>query len=315
MSSTVKGKPMHAVNRRQIVAAGGALATASLLPKGAYAAEPYRFTHGTFGVTVFSDGFIMLSAEIILPDTPPDERPDILQRLGGTSDSAPLHVNIPLIRTGNDLILVDIGSGDKFQASAGKLAANLKAAGVDPASITKVVITHAHPDHTGATVGPDRRLLYPNAHYFVSEGEWQFWTDPDYEKNIPASLHEFARGAQRDLSAVKDRLTLVKPGDTIVSGMRVLETRGHTPGHISFELVGSDNLVIAGDVSTSNIVFFEHPTWHFGFDTEPEIALKSRQDFLDRAATEKLKMLGCHWAYPGVGYAERKGGAYQFVAA
>jgi hypothetical protein len=26
-------------------------------------------------------------------------------------------------------------------------------------------------------------------------------------------------------------------------------------------------------------------------------------------------MLGCHWAYPGVCYAERKGGAYRFIAA
>jgi glyoxylase-like metal-dependent hydrolase (beta-lactamase superfamily II) len=89
---------------------------------------------------------------------------------------------------------------------------------------------------------------------------------------------------------------------------------GHTPGHISLELSGSDSLIIAGDVATNNIVFFERPDWHFGFDTEPEIALKSRRAFLDRAATEKIKMLGYHWTYPGVGYAERKDGAYRFIA-
>jgi hypothetical protein len=31
--------------------------------------------------------------------------------------------------------------------------------------------------------------------------------------------------------------------------------------------------------------------------------------------TEKLKLLGYHWAYPGVGYAERTGAAYRFVNA
>jgi hypothetical protein len=36
---------------------------------------------------------------------------------------------------------------------------------------------------------------------------------------------------------------------------------------------------------------------------------------LDRAATDKIKMLGFHWAYPGVGFAERKNGAYQYVPA
>jgi glyoxylase-like metal-dependent hydrolase (beta-lactamase superfamily II) len=305
---------LHTSSRRQFIAGGTALGTLPLLPKGAYAADPYRFSHGAFEITVLSDGFIMLPAEIILPDTAPDERPDILKRLGGTPESAPFHVNIPLIRTGNDLILVDTGSGDKFQASAGKLAANLRAAGVDPASITKVVFTHAHPDHSGGTILPDGRLLCPSAQYFVGDAEWRFWTDPNYEKRMPSALHDFARGAQRDLSAVKERLTRVRPGDEIVPGMRVLETRGHTPGHISYELAGIDALVVTGDVSTSNVVFFEHPDWHFGFDTEPEIALKNRKAFIDRAATEKLKLLGYHWAYPGVGYAERKGSAYRFIA-
>jgi glyoxylase-like metal-dependent hydrolase (beta-lactamase superfamily II) len=132
---------------------------------------------------------------------------------------------------------------------------------------------------------------------------------------MPAVLHGFARGARRDLSAVEERLTRVKPGDEIAQGMRALDTRGHTPGHVSFELAGGDGLIVAGDIAASNVVFFEHPGWHFGFDTEPEIALRNRRAFLDRASTEKIKVLGCHWAYPGVGYAMRKGGAYRFVAA
>ena len=315
MSHAAKEKDLRHPFQHQLLAADTAPTAMPLVLKGAYTAEIRRFEHGGFDITVFSDGFITLPAEVILPDVVSEDRPEILKRLGGTAESAPFQVNIPLIRTGNDLILVDIGSGLNFQASDGMLAANLKTAGVEPASITKVVFTHAHPDHAGAMVGPDRRLLYPNAAYFVSEAEWLFWTDPDYEASMPSVLHDFARGAQRDLSAVADRLTMVKPGDEIVSGMRVLGTRGHTPGHVSFELAGGDGLVIAGDVVPSNIVFFEHPSWHFGFDTEPEIALKNRHVFLDRAAAERFKMLGCHWAYPGIGYAERKNGAYRFIAA
>jgi len=97
MSPTVKEKQTHEANRRQVMAAGAALATVPLLPKGAYAAEPYRFSHGGFDITVLSDGFIMLPAEIILPDAAPEDRPNILKRLGGTSDGAPFQVNIPLI--------------------------------------------------------------------------------------------------------------------------------------------------------------------------------------------------------------------------
>jgi hypothetical protein len=63
------------------------------------------------------------------------------------------------------------------------------------------------------------------------------------------------------------------------------------------------------------VVFSDHPGWHFGFDTEPEITLKSRQALLDHIATEKVKVLGYHWAYPGVGYTERNGTSYRFVPA
>nr|WP_240540069.1 MBL fold metallo-hydrolase [Salinarimonas soli] len=278
-------------------------------------AGPYRFSEGAFEITILSDGFIMLPPDIVLPDTPPPERAPIMEQLGGTADGAPFQVNIPLIRTKDDLILVDNGSGIHFQASAGRLAANLKAAGIGPEAITKVVFTHIHPDHSGGTTLSDGSLLCPNAHYFVADPEWRFWTDPNYEASMPSALHGFARGSQRDMAAVADRLTRFRPGDEIVSGFRSIATPGHTPGHVSFELAGGEGLIIAGDVATSNVVFFEHPSWHFGFDTQPDIALKSRQAFLDRVAAEKIKVLGYHWAYPGLGYAERKGAAYRFVAA
>lgn len=301
--------------RREVLSAAIAGAAALLLPRDVYAAEFRHLTHGAFDITVVSDGFLTLPAEILLPDATPEEREVILPRLGGDAQGAPLQTNIPLIRHGDDLILIDNGSGTHFQASAGKLAANLKTLGVEPEAITKVIFTHAHPDHSGATTTQDGNVLYPNAQYFVNEAEWNFWTDKDYETHMPAALHDFARGAQRDLFAVRDRLTMMKPGQEVVPGMSVIATSGHTPGHVSFELAGDGNLLITGDACTSDVIFFEHPAWHFGFDTDPDVALKNRQMLLDRAAGEKLKMLGYHWSYPGIGYAERKDGAYRFVRA
>ncbi|MGI0524670.1 MBL fold metallo-hydrolase [Rhizobium giardinii] len=301
--------------RREVLAGLTATAASILLPRGAYAADFHRFNHGAFDITVVSDGFLTLPAEVLLPDASPEDRKELLARLGGDANGAPVQANIPLIRHGNDLILIDNGSGSKFQASAGKLAQNLRTLGVKPGEITKVVFTHAHPDHSGATTAKDGRLLYPNAEYFVSEAEWNFWTDKEYEAHMPSVLHDFARGAQRDLFAVKERLTLVKAGQEIVPGMNVVATPGHTPGHVSIELAGDGNLLITGDACTNDIIFFEHPAWHFGFDTDPEVGLTSRQALLDRAASEKIKMLGYHWTYPGVGYAERKDGVYRFQKA
>jgi glyoxylase-like metal-dependent hydrolase (beta-lactamase superfamily II) len=65
--------------------------------------------------------------------------------------------NIPVIRKENDLIIVDIGSGDKYQPSDGRLSGNLQAAGIDPETITKVVFTHAHPDHVWGALTADGR--------------------------------------------------------------------------------------------------------------------------------------------------------------
>ena len=320
MTSSRISTDASGLDRREFLAGSSAIAASVLLPKGAYAADIHRLRHGSFDISVVSDGFIMLPVSIVLPDATAEERPDIMRRLGGTPERAPFHTNIPVIRTGGDVIVVDDGSGNHFQESAGKLRANLLAAGIDPGQVTKVVLTHAHPDHAGGTLGVDGKLTFPNAQYFVSEAEWQFWTDPNFEKVIPQALHGFAKGAQRDLFAVQDRLTLLKPGDEVVSGMQVLDTRGHTPGHISLQLAGSDGaghdgLVITGDAVTSNVVFFEHPEWHFGFDTDAELALKNRKALIDRAASERLALLGYHWAYPGIGRAERNGSAYRFVAA
>ncbi|MXN45614.1 MBL fold metallo-hydrolase [Shinella kummerowiae] len=303
---------LHATRRQLLL--GAAATTVSLaLPRHVLAAPAHTFTHGAFDITVVSDGMLMLPPEILLPDANAEERADFLKRLGGNEKGAAVQANIPLIRHGSDLILIDTGAGPYFQASAGRLAENLKTVGVKPEEITKVVFTHVHPDHSGGTTTPDGKLLFPNAHYYVGEAEAAFWTDPAFETRQPAPLHGFAKGAQRDLGAVEDRLTLVKSGDEIVPGMAVLPTLGHTPGHLSLELAGDGNLLVTGDACTSDTIFFARPDWHFGFDTDAEIALKSRQTLLDRAASEKIKMLGYHWTYPGVGYAERNGAAYRFV--
>ncbi len=81
----------------------------------------------------------------------------------------------------------------------------------------------------------------PKCKLFRERGRVAVLTDPNYRTTMPDVLHEFAWGSQRDLSAFKDRVNLVKPGEDIVAGMRVLDTDGHTPGHISLELAGGES--------------------------------------------------------------------------
>jgi glyoxylase-like metal-dependent hydrolase (beta-lactamase superfamily II) len=196
-----------------------------------------------------------------------------------------------------------------------KSSSHEHAAGVDSSEITKVVFTHAHPDHIWGTLTEDGSLRFPNARFYIGAAEWSFWMDPDYRANMPDVLHAFAEGARRDLGAVRDRVVLLRPGDEVVPGIRALSTPCHTPGHLSFELDGDDGMIITADATTSEIVSIEHPDWLFGNDTIPSLAAETRLRLVDRTATDRIKLLGYHWTYPGVGFVERSGGSYRFTKA
>ncbi len=285
-----------------------ASATTPISSRPGSAQDNYSFVQGEFEITVVGDGFITVPIDIVAPEGSPEQRAEILRRTGNPDAGlVESKTNIPVIRRKNDLIIVDIGSGNKYQPSDGRLSANPIACGIDAGAITKVVFTHAHPDHVWGTLTEDGRLRFPNATYYVGAAEWDYWMDPDYRNNMPSELHEFAEGAQRDLGAIRDRVVILKPGDDIVTGLRAIDTAGHTPGHLSLELAGGEGLIITADAATNEIASFQHPKARFGYDTIPDLAIKNRARLIERAAFDRTKLLGYHWTCPGVGVAERDG--------
>ena len=123
-------------------------------------------------------------------------------------------------------------------------------------------------------------------------------------------------GIQGQLAAIKDKMTFFKPGAEIVPGIMALDTAGHTPGHVSFEMAGGDGLILTGDCITAALVFFAHPDWKFGFDADPDMAIAARKKLLGHGGVrQRRKMLGYHWPYPGLAMAEAKDGAFVYVPA
>ena len=313
LTPTFKGSSNLILDRRKFLSVAAGLIAAGMLPKHVLAlAGPYTFKQGNFDITVVSDGTLMLPLSVVSPDAKPE---DLSVLLGAQvqGDKAQFEVSPLLLKSGSDVILLDTGAGGNMSPTAGKLAESLKATGTEPGAITKVIYTHAHPDHLWGTIGGDGKSVFANASFHVAEAEWNFWVAEDLVSKMPKDMEGMVKGIQGQLAAIKEKVTMFKPGSELVSGLNVIDTAGHTPGHVSFELAGGDGLVITGDAITNPAVFFAHPDWKFGFDADGATAAASRKKLLDMAASGKKKMLGYHWPYPGLGMAEAKDGAYVYV--
>ena len=304
---------MLKLNRRTVLAAAAAGFAARALP--AFASSPYAFKHGAFDVWVVSDGHLVVPTSFLAPGAPPSEREALLKAAGQTGEQYQSPTNVTLVRSERDLILIDMGSGDRFMPSAGKLWDNLKAAGIDKAKITKVIFTHGHPDHLWGTVDELDDLVAPGASFFVAKAEWEFWHGDNASRGLPAERAGFVTGARRNYAAIKDKVRLLNSGDEVVAGLRIIDTPGHTQGHVSVELAGGDGLIVGGDVLTHPLNSFQHPEWKPIADHVPDQATATRRRLLDRLATDRSRLIGFHLPYPGVGVVERKDGAYRFVPA
>ena len=270
-------------------------------------------------LTTFSDGTMSMPLDWALPGRPRDEIAATYASQGQTLGDVTLQVNVALIRLPGELILVDTGAGPDFAPMRGKLADALSRNGIQPAAITKVVFTHAHPDHFWGVLDPlDGATLFPNAHHMMPAAEVDYWLKPGVETGVPDAVRGAALGTQRRLKDLGAKIETFAPGAEIVPGITALDTSGHSPGHVSLMLrSGAEALLIGGDVLIEPVISFARPAWPWGPDWNGDRAIKARLSTLDMLATDKIRLLGYHLPWPGVGRVERLASAtpsYRFVA-
>jgi glyoxylase-like metal-dependent hydrolase (beta-lactamase superfamily II) len=334
-------KPPTTLTRRSVFRAGAALAAAAaatpaLTPAAAQSQDArqagalngdgfYRFKIGGFQATVISDGygpipvrpiFVMNASEAELA---PVLKANFMQPVIQVTN------NILVVDTGRERIVVDSGFGEIRGPSFGSfpgLEANLRRAAIAPESIDLVVTSHGHLDHIGGFVTKSGALAFPKAQFVFVEPEWNYWTGSRYESEIdsspmPDQFKKATIGAARDnLPPVADRSRLVKEGGEIATGVHYVAAPGHSPSHAAILFTsGNEQFMHMGDIAHHPVTSLQHPDWTPIFDYDPAQAIKSRKAILDRAATDRIMVMGYHFPFPALGHVVRRDAAYHWEAA
>lgn len=317
------------LSRRQtLAAAGGTLAAAvthfargdaafaEAPAKAAALANPpafYNFKHGDVQVTLLSDGVLGLGdGRKLIKEATTEELTQRLEAAFLPADNMVLQQNIPVLKIGGKSIIVDTGTGSStmFGDTTGRLPANLKAAGIDPASIDLIALSHCHPDHCGGMIDADGKLVFPNAQVSVNESDFKFWTD---EAKLSGEMKPFIEFARARLSPYKDKMTFHKGGQEIAPGLQAMDAPGHTVGHTIFMVTsGVKPLAITVDCAHHHILFVEKPKFEFGYDTDSKQAVATRLKVWDMLATDRIPFIAYHFPWPGLGNLAKAGDAYRF---
>lgn len=189
----------------------------------------------------------------------------------------PASVSAFLLEIDGKRILFDTGMG----APDSRLLTNLSAAGVTPADIDYLYLTHFHGDHIGGMMKGDT-VVFPKAEVYAAQQEYDAWMQmPDDKKTQVAATME----------AYKDRLHLVAYGDTLPCGVVALDCVGHTPGHTAYR---AGKFLIVGDLVHGAALQLAHPEICAAYDMDPQSAIKQRRYYLDYARQNHLLLAGMH---------------------
>lgn len=312
-----------ALTRRSLLAAGAAVAGAGMLAGPAGAAGPfakqqgagvYRYPLGSYQLTALYDGtwFVPIDDKFIRNASAADV--DKALALAFLPPRVlPVTFTALLVNTGSKLILIDTGTAGQITDTAGVMPDNLKVAGVTPADIDTIVISHFHPDHIDGLKTTDGDKVFPNAEIWVPEPEWAFWMDEAKMSRFSGPVHRYFLNARRIFRDIANEVRRFEPGAEVTPGIRSIPAYGHTPGHTAFSVhSGNQSLLVVSDTVRNPYLFVRHPDWQPLFDMDGPAAVAARRAMLDRAAADRMLVAGYHFPFPACGHIVKSGAAYAF---
>ncbi|MFM9445218.1 MBL fold metallo-hydrolase [Streptomyces acidiscabies] len=279
----------------------------------------YALKVGDIDVLMISDGVLPISPGTLATNAAAADLSAWLSDMFLSPEVIDWPLNVAVVRSGGRTILVDSGLGTEFPGfpRAGQLATRLDAAGIDPASVTDVVLTHLHMDHIGGLLVEGLRgRLRTDLRVHLAAAEAEFWAAPDFSRTVmPAPVPDVLRTtASRFLDVYRGQLRPFETEYEVAPGVLIRRTGGHTPGHSVVRLEsGGERLTFAGDA-----VFqcgFDQPDWHNGFDHDPELSARVRTDLLTELSATGGQLVASHLPFPSVCRVATAGNAFRFVPA
>lgn len=318
---------MYEICRRDLIlGAAGAFAAFGIAKKiafiGAAEAQPAsgpafkKFMIGDIEVTSLYDGVWEKAHDENFIKGANVEQTKGALKAGGLSDAfVPVTFTALAVKTSEGLVLMDTGTGGQTGGpKAGLLPQSMAAAGIDPKSIKKIIISHFHGDHVSGLMAKDTNAqLFPDAEIIVPEAELKFWTQP--VENIAKGRQGQAQRVQATLAKWSNVKVVAGEAD-LAPGIRAIPAFGHTEGHTA-HLISSGGKMLYSTVDAASVasLFVRNPTWRVAFDHVPDMAVETRKKLFDRAIADKAMVSGYHWGAMNVGTLAKDGDGYAFVAA
>ncbi len=139
--------------------------------------------------------------------------------------------------TSKDIIVIDTGLGFKNPDGIMQIHQNLLDKGIQPADVTKVLISHLHKDHAGGITRDKKEFSFPSATYFVGRQELNFAVDKNNSSYIIEDFEALVDSPQVQLLDEEGRI------DDYIS----YKTSGaHCPFHIVFWIKENNETIFYG---------------------------------------------------------------------